>query len=111
MEEPELLLGKVQYDNETGLYRGKVLHICEIEEFEANSVEELRLMMAETLDEEDAVLSQLDDPIDGKLVLKLDPYLRLQIVDQAELADLSLTEWIIAALEQAVDKFYFLEPA
>ncbi len=115
MLRPEKLLAKVRFDEETGLYRGEVLHLCEIEEIEADSIEELRLLIAESISKGDSKSAMAYDPevnhFGDKLILDLDPYLRLQIFNQAELAGLSVEEWIAAALQEAVNNSFSLEPA
>lgn len=114
MLEPEKLLGKVRFDVETGLYWAEVLHLCKIEHFQGATVEDLRRMIAESLAGRGPETALSDDPVGqtfaNRLILDLDPYLRLQILELAEMAGISIEEWIVTALDEAVDRSLFLEP-
>lgn len=115
MVESEKQLSKVGYDDETGMYWAEVLHLCEIETFHAESVDELRwLIQASVINrQEDSERSDANDmePFFESLVLCLDPALHLELSQQAGLVGKNLNEYIVDILEEVVNRSRFPELA
>ena len=61
MLEPEKLLGKVQFDAETGRYVCQILHLSDIEYIQAASIDELREQIAASMAENTAELNVVED--------------------------------------------------
>ena len=108
-------LGKIGFDEETGMYWGKVLHLCETETFFAESVEDLRrLIQGSTTNKQedsDRLGGISTEPFFESLVICLDPALFLKLSEKAGLVGKSVDEYIVDILEEVVNKSQFLEPA
>ncbi len=100
-------LGKVGFDVETGNYWGEVLHLCEVETFHTDSIEELRRLIRESASNKQA---ELDRPAGvstesffESVVICLEPALYLKLKQQAGLAGKSLDQTIVDILEEFVN--------
>lgn len=114
MMESKKQLGKVGIDLETGTYWGEVLHLCATETFQAESVDELRQLLRESVPERQEESSQTavspTDPFLESLVIDLDPALITKLNQQARLCGLSLNQFIVEILEEVVDRSQFPKP-
>ena len=115
MMESVTQLGKIGFDVETGSYWGEILHLCEVETFHTESVEELRRLIQESVinkqEESDrsAVISR--SPFFESVVICLEPALHLKLNQQAGLAGKSVDQFIVDTLEEVVNRFPLTETA
>ena len=104
MVEPVTQLGKVEFDDETGMYWGKILHLCEVETFRTESVVELRRLIQESatnkLEKSDRSTAIAAEPFFESVVICLDPALYQRLNQQAGLAGESLDQYIVGILEE-----------
>ena len=109
MVESNKQIGKVGFDLETGLYWGEVLHLCGTDTFQAESVDELRRLLRESIpthqDESDAAGLLFE-----RVVLHLNPTLFYKLNQQAMLHGNNLNQYIVDILKEIVDESQFLEP-
>lgn len=115
MMESVTQLGKVGFDVKTGTYWGKILHLCEVETFHTESVEEMRqLIQASVTDkqeESDRSAALSTEPFFESVVICLDPALYLKLNQQAGLAGKSLDYYIVDILEEVVNRSPLSETA
>ena len=115
MVESVTQLGKVGFDDETGMYWGEILHLCEVETFHTESVEELRRLIQESVtnkqEESDRSAGISTEPFFESLVICLDPALYLKLNQQAGLACKSLDQYIVDILEEAGNRLPLSESA
>lgn len=108
MEGLKKQLGKIGYDTETGMYSGEVIFLYEIETFHAETVEELRLLIRESVrvrrEESDRTGENSSKQFFKSLVVCLDPTLFLQLDKRANMANKSLDDYIVDALQEVVNK-------
>ena len=115
MLESVIQLGKVGFDVETGTYWGEILHLCEVETFHTDSVEELRRLIQESVINKEEVSDRSDaispEPFFESLVICLNPALYLKLNQQAGLAGISLDQYIVDILEEVVNRSPLSETA
>ena len=115
MVESVTQLGKVGFDAETGIYWGEILHLCEVEIFHTESVEELRRLIQESVinkeEESDRSVAISTEPFFESVVICLDPALYLKLNQQAGLAGKSLDQYIVDTLEEVVNRSPLAETA
>ena len=115
MLESEKQLGKVGFDDETGKYWGEVLHLCATEIFHADSVDELRQLLRESVpnqqEESSPTAVPPTDLLFESVVLDLNPTLLYKLNQQAMLHSQSLNQYIVDILKEVMDESQFLEPA
>lgn len=102
--------GRVEFDDDAGLFHGEVLGIRDVVTFEGHSVDELRTAFQESVDDYLAYCKQRgeqpDKPCSGRFVLRLSPELHRQVNLHAAAESKSLNVWITDCIHtsiQAVD--------
>lgn len=87
---------------------GHLAGINDVIGFHADSVEEIRKVFHETVDDYLAACAKIDrepnKPYSGKVTLRLPPELHAQLAVQAEANGSSLNNWMIAALNRVVEQ-------
>ncbi len=100
---------KVEFDNEAGVFHGRVLNLRDIITFQGTTVEELRREMAESV--EDYLVwceergEKPEKPCSGKFVVRIEPELHRDITVAAELSGQSLNSWVVNSLQEATTAF------
>ncbi|MEM8865794.1 MAG: type II toxin-antitoxin system HicB family antitoxin [Planctomycetota bacterium] len=106
MLEHQGYLGRVEFDDEAGVFHGAVIGIRDVVTFEGTSVVELRQAFADSVDDYLAFCQERgespDKPYSGKFVLRVPPDLHRKANMQATAAGKSLNAWIIDCLSQTV---------
>lgn len=96
---------RVDYDDEDGLFVGRVAGIRDGVGFHADTVEGLRAAFREAVDDYLETCERLgrppQKPYSGRLMLRVDPELHRRAALAAELAGLSLNQWAERALDGA----------
>ena len=97
--------GRVEFDDEAGLFHGEVIDLRDVITFQGTSVEELESAFRDSID---AYLEfceergeEPDRPFSGKLMLRLPPNLHRQAYVRARQEGKSLNQWIAEKLERA----------
>ncbi|MDR2503679.1 MAG: type II toxin-antitoxin system HicB family antitoxin, partial [Deltaproteobacteria bacterium] len=85
---------------------GHIAGINDVIGFHADSVEEIRKVFHDTIDDYLATCAKIgrepNKPYSGKVTLRLPPELHAQIVVQAESNGSSLNNWVVSTLSQSV---------
>lgn len=85
---------------------GHIAGINDVIGFHADSVEEIRKVFHETVDDYLATCAKIgrepNKPYSGKVTLRLPPELHAQLVVRAEANGSSLNNWLVSALSQSV---------
>jgi predicted HicB family RNase H-like nuclease len=87
---------------------GHLAGINDVIGFHADSVEEIRKVFHETVDDYLATCAKIgrepNKPYSGKITLRLPPELHAQLAVQAEANGSSLNHWMVAALNRIVEQ-------
>ena len=98
--------GKVEFDNDAGVFHGEVLNLRDVITFEGKTVAELRRAFRESVDDYLEFCAERGEspekPFSGRFVVRVDPDLHKKIVTHAKLEDKSLNAWLRDVLEIAV---------
>ena len=85
---------------------GHIAGINDVIGFHADSVEEIRKVFKETVDDYLATCKKIgrkpNKPYSGKITLRLPPELHAQLAVQAEAEGSSLNKWLVTTLSQSV---------
>jgi predicted HicB family RNase H-like nuclease len=99
-------LGKVEYDDEAGLFHGEVINLRDVITFQGTSVEELRQALVDSVEDYLAFCAERQEapekPFSGTFTVRLDPALHRTIALQAKLANQSLNSWVTQLFEANV---------
>ena len=97
-------IGKVEMDEEAGIFHGEVINIRDVITFEGSSVEEIRTAFHESIDDYLDFCAQRGEspekPFSGKFVMRLPVELHRKAYIQAKLADKSLNGWVTDVLQK-----------
>ena len=95
----------VQYDDEDGVFFGRLAGIRDGVGFHADTVTELRAAFHEAVDDYIAVCAKVGKaplkPYSGQLMVRVDPQVHADAALAAELSGLSLSKWTEATLREA----------
>ena len=101
-------LGKVEYDDDAGIFHGEVINLRDVITFQGESVDELRRAFQESVDDYldfcAARGEKPEKPYSGKFMLRIPPELHRKISLEAKSADKSLNSWVTDVLEVVIDK-------
>ena len=107
-------LGKIGYDTESGMYWGEVIFLCNTVHLQAESVEELRSLIHESVrnrrGEVDGASGIFTEQFFESLVICLEPTLYHQLSQLAALVGKSLNEYISDTLQEVANKQLIPEP-
>lgn len=95
---------KVSVDEEQGVLHGEVLGIADVVTFQGSSVEELVKAFHESVDDYLAYCTERGEepekPYSGRFVLRMPPRLHRKVAVAAKKNDVSMNDWIVAAIER-----------
>ena len=90
--------GRVEFDDEAGIFHGEVLDLRDIITFQGKSVDELEQAFRDSIDDYLDFCAERgeapDKPFSGRLMLRLPPELHRSVYVQARRAGKSLNQWI-----------------
>ena len=99
-------IGRVEFDDEDGLFHGEVVNLRDVITFEGKTVDELQQAFRDSIDDYldfcAARGEEPEKPYSGKFVVRTTPELHREIYTQARLARKSINYWINETLEKAV---------
>jgi predicted HicB family RNase H-like nuclease len=106
MMEYQGYVGKVEFDDEAGIFHGEVLGTRDVITFQGRSVAELETAFRESIDDYLAFCKQRgeepDKPFSGQFVTRVPPELHRQINLAASISGKSLNAWVAEQLQAAV---------
>jgi predicted HicB family RNase H-like nuclease len=98
----------IEYDDEDGIFFGKLAGIRDGIGFHADNVADLRAAFQEAVDDYISMCAKIDKspqkPYSGNLMLRIDPAVHSKAALAAELAGKSLNQWSEEALDKAASK-------
>lgn len=96
---------RIEYDDDDGIFFGRIVGINDVVGFHANTVDALRIAFHDAVDDYLATCAKVgkepDREYSGKVMLRLDPELHARIAKRAELAGLSINQWGERVFSQA----------
>ena len=97
-------IGKVDFDDEAGIFHGEVINTRDVITFQGASVDEIRKAFHDSVEDYLAFCQQLgqepDKPFTGKFMLRLPPDLHRRAYIAARQAGKSLNAWIADSLDK-----------
>jgi len=91
-------IGKVDYDDEAGLFHGEVVNLRDVITFAGETVQELRQAFQESVEDYLAFCAERGEepekPFSGTFTLRIPPELHRAIAVRARLSDKSLNSWV-----------------
>ncbi len=99
-------LGKVEFDDEAGLFHGEVLNTRDVITFQGDSVPKLRRAFKDSVRDYLAFCAERgeepDKPFSGQFVTRVTPELHRRMSIAASIAGKSLNSWVSDQLERGV---------
>lgn len=103
MMEHEGYVGKVEFDDEAGIFHGEVINTRDVITFQGTTVAELKKAFRDSVDDYRAFCQARGEtpekPFTGQFVTRVSPDLHRQISLAASLAGKSLNAWVTEQLE------------
>jgi predicted HicB family RNase H-like nuclease len=100
-------IGKVEYDDEAGLFHGEVINLRDVITFAGETVQELRQAFQESIEDYLAFCAERGEepekPFSGTFTVRLTPELHRAIAVQAKLSNKSLNSWLGDVLADTVN--------
>ena len=98
-------VGKVEFDDEAGIFHGEVLDTRDMITFQGRSVDELKTAFQESIDDYLAFCKQRgeepDKPFSGQFITRVPPELHRQVNLAASISGKSLNAWVVEQLQAA----------
>ena len=99
-------IGKVEFDDEAGIFHGEVINTRDVITFQGESVEELKTAFHDSVDDYLAFCRERgedpDKPFSGQFVTRVPPDLHRQVNLAASLSGKSLNAWVTDQLKAAI---------
>jgi len=99
---------RVEFDDEDGIFFGKISGIKDGVHFHGDTVEELRKSFRESVDGYLDVCARIgkapQKPYSGQIMVRVDPQVHARSALAAELAGMSLAKWAEEKLRAAADR-------
>ena len=99
-------VGKVEFDDEAGIFHGEVLDTRDVITFQGQSVAELKTAFQGSIDDYLAFCEQRGEepnkPFSGQFVTRIPPELHRQVNLAASISGKSLNAWVVEQLQVAV---------
>ena len=99
-------VGKVEFDDDAGLFHGEVLDTRDVITFQGETVDELKTAFQGSIDDYLAFCEQRGEepnkPFSGQFITRVPPNLHRQINLAANIAGKSLNAWVVEQLQTAV---------
>ncbi|MDL2291342.1 type II toxin-antitoxin system HicB family antitoxin [Desulfovibrio sp. OttesenSCG-928-F20] len=96
----------IYFSDEDNCLVGRIVGINDVIGFHADSVEEIRQIFHETIDDYLATCAKIgrepNKPYSGKVTLRLPPDLHAKLAVQAAAKGSSLNNWLVTALSESV---------
>ena len=96
--------GRVEYDDEAGVFHGEVLGLRDVVTFQGRSVEEIEESFRESVEDYLEFCAERgeepDKPFSGKLALRLNPELHRNVYTRAGKEGKSINQWIAEQLDR-----------
>ena len=91
-------MGKVEYDDEAGLFHGEVINLRDVITFAGETVQELKQAFQDSVEDYLAFCAargeEPEKPFSGTFTVRISPELHRAIAVQARLSNQSLNNWL-----------------
>lgn len=108
-------VGKVEFDDEAGIFHGEVLDTRDVITFQGKSVAELKTAFQRSIDDYLAFCEQRGEepnkPFSGQFVTRIPPELHRQVNLAAGISGKSLNGWVVEQLQTAVARVRSIKAA
>ena len=108
-------VGKVEFDDEAGIFHGEVLDTRDVITFQGQSVAELKTAFEESIDDYLAFCKQRGEepnkPFSGQFITRIPPELHRQVNLAASMSNKSLNAWVVEQLQAAVARIKSIKAA
>lgn len=98
-------LGRVEYDDEAGIFHGEVINLRDVITFQGETVQELRVAFQESVEDYLAFCvgrgEEPERPYSGTFTVRIPPELHRDAALQARLRHKSLNSWVAEVLAEA----------
>ncbi len=115
MMEYKRYIGRVEFDDEAGIFHGEIINTRDVITFQGQSVSELTKAFHDSVDEYLAFCRQRgetpDKPFSGQFVTRIPPELHRQVNVAAVVSGKSLNAWVAEQLQTAVQRVAPIKPA
>jgi predicted HicB family RNase H-like nuclease len=105
-------VGKVEFDDEAGIFHGDVINTRDVITFQGDSVAALKKAFQESVEDYLAFCAsrgeEPDKPFSGQFVTRIPPELHRQVNLAASLSGKSLNAWVSEQLQSAVSRIGML---
>lgn len=99
--------GRVEFDDEAGVFHGEVVGVRDVITFEATNVRDLRKAFRDSVDDYLAFCEERGEepekPCSGKFLLRVSPELHREANQQAAASGMSLNAWVAEQIESAIE--------
>jgi len=99
-------VGRVEFDDEAGIFHGEVINTRDVTTFQGQSVAELRKAFRDSVEDYLAFCAsrgeEPDKPFSGQFVTRVTPELHRQVSVAASLSGQSLNAWLSRQLQSAI---------
>lgn len=107
--------GKVEFDDEAGIFHGEVLDTRDVITFQGRSVAELKKAFQESIDDYLAFCMERAEepnkPFSGQFITRVPPELHRQVNLAASISGKSLNAWVAEQLQTAVARIKSMKAA
>ena len=101
-------IGKVDFDDEAGIFLGEVINLRDVITFQGESAQELRAAFRESVDDYLAFCEERGEnperPFSGTFTVRISPELHRKLFVVAKMHDKSLNGWIGQMFEESVER-------
>ena len=101
-------IGKIEYDDEAGIFHGEVINTKDVITFQGKSVAELKRALKESVQDYLEFCRQRgeepDRPFSGKFVVRLPPEVHREAFLKAKSAGKSLNAWVTEAIKNSAKR-------
>ena len=98
-------VGKIEYDDEAGIFHGEVINVRDVITFQGESAADLKKAFAESVDDYVSFCKsrgeEPEKPLSGKFVVRTSTEVHRKIHTAAKRAGKSLNTWVVEKLELA----------
>lgn len=103
-------MGKVEFDDDAGIFHGEVINVRDVITFQGESVQEIRQAFQDSIEDYlEFCASRNEDPekpFSGMFTVRIPPELHRKIYIQARTSDKSLNSWVSETFERAVAELH-----
>ncbi len=100
-------VGRVEFNDEDGIFHGEVVNTRDVITFQGRTVEQLRLAFRESVEDYLAFCKKRGEPPEkpysGQFVTRVSPALHRRISTAASFSGKSLNAWVVEQLEKCAE--------